>query len=123
MTALRTTVTEGERLRTLLLDVVRLTPTAERGGVVTDLVMFYGRAFGVVAEAITPGYNGTMPNPADLTARQMVGEWTVAYDSGRRLLQAGRRQSRPAGAVARGALDAFKAGGGKRPQRRPRKDE
>jgi excisionase family DNA binding protein len=65
--------------------------------------------------------------PKDLTPRQVAGELGLAYDTVRRLLQAGLlpgyKAGRRAWRIRREELDQFKASGGVRPQGRPRKDE
>lgn len=69
-----------------------------------------------------------MQTSTDLTPRQVAEELGLAYDTVRRLLQAGllagyKADRRGQWRVTRAALDAFKVAGGVRPQGRPRKDE
>lgn len=64
---------------------------------------------------------------ADLDAREVAAELGLAYDTVRRLLQVEllrgyKADRRGQWRVTRAALDEFKAGGGVKPQGRPRKE-
>ena len=68
-----------------------------------------------------------MQTGTDLTPHEIAQELGLAYDTVRRLLQAGLLPGYKAGkrkwAVTREALDAFKASGGVKQPGRPRNDE
>jgi hypothetical protein len=58
----------GERLRMELLDTLRRTEKGESAGVRTELMLFYGQAFGNVRRALPD------PVPADLLTAKILHE-------------------------------------------------